>query len=373
MSKIPSIITQNSMTLMLDGGTRPRSFSNTDPVFNEVLEIVKRGGTEDEVLAVVERAQRELAKASRKSPNVTIEHGVVKYKGTVIDNSLTQRMQWMMQEGFDLTPMALFLENMMENPSYRAVTELYSFLEKGKMPITPDGHFMAYKAVRADFKDIHSGTMDNSVGRVVEMPRNAVDDNKDRTCSTGLHFCSFDYLPHFANANGHIVLLKINPRDVVSIPADYNDTKGRCCRYEVVGEYADYYKNNGPLFKSSVYDPETGAQTGFSGLSEEEESFELYGDDEYINSFDSLEDAREYAEDNSSEARVFEIRNEDGEVLEEIEGDRPEFTIFVDGSEVNTAETLEEARRLAVEAYMENTGSEITVEDADGDQVVSMS
>ena len=30
--------------------------------------------------------------------------------------------------------------------------------------------------------------------------------------------------------------MKINPRDVVSIPSDYNDAKGRACRYEVVGE-----------------------------------------------------------------------------------------------------------------------------------------
>jgi hypothetical protein len=32
------------------------------------------------------------------------------------------------------------------------------------------------------------------------------------------------------------MILKINPRDVVSIPVDYNDSKGRCCRYEVIGE-----------------------------------------------------------------------------------------------------------------------------------------
>ena len=30
--------------------------------------------------------------------------------------------------------------------------------------------------------------------------------------------------------------MKINPRDVVSIPNDYDNTKGRACRYEVIGE-----------------------------------------------------------------------------------------------------------------------------------------
>jgi hypothetical protein len=51
-----------------------------------------------------------------------------------------------------------------------------------------------------------------------------------------LHFCSLDYLSHFGGHDSRTVVLKINPRDVVSIPADYNATKGRTCRYEVIGE-----------------------------------------------------------------------------------------------------------------------------------------
>jgi hypothetical protein len=129
----------------------------------------------------------------------------------------------------------------MQNPSKRAVEELYTFLEKGNLPLTPDGYFLAYKKVQHDFKDIHSGTMDNSPGKIVEMERNAVDDNMHNTCSTVLHFCAKEYLPHFGNrASGkkadRVVILKINPADVVSIPADYNSTKGRACRYEVIGE-----------------------------------------------------------------------------------------------------------------------------------------
>jgi hypothetical protein len=34
-------------------------------------------------------------------------------------------------------------------------------------------------------------------------------------------------------------LIKINPADVVSIPSDYNNAKGRCCKYVVVGEIQD--------------------------------------------------------------------------------------------------------------------------------------
>ncbi len=122
----------------------------------------------------------------------------------------------------------------MKNPSKRAVDELYGFLEKNSLPLTSDGHFLAYKKVRENFFDVHSGTMRNAPGDIVEMERNQVDDNKDNTCSTGLHFCGMSYLSHFGGER--TVIVKINPRDVVSIPSDYNDAKGRACRYEVIGE-----------------------------------------------------------------------------------------------------------------------------------------
>jgi hypothetical protein len=142
----------------------------------------------------------------------------------------------MLQDGFPIEPLVNFMENLMTNPSKRAVTELYGFLEKNSLPITPDGYFLAYKKVRQNYFDCHTGTMDNSVGKVVEMERNEVNDNKDQTCSTGLHFCSQEYLPHFGGGDSRVVIVKINPRDVVSIPSDYNNAKGRACRYEVIGE-----------------------------------------------------------------------------------------------------------------------------------------
>ena len=148
--------------------------------------------------------------------------------------AIVDRMVTMLQAGFPVEPLVNFMENMMQNPSYRAVNELYGFLEKNRLPITGDGHFLAYKKVRADFKDCHSGTMDNSVGQIVEMERNQVNDDKNQTCSAGLHFCSESYLKHFGGER--TVIVKINPRDVVSIPTDYDNAKGRACRYEVIGE-----------------------------------------------------------------------------------------------------------------------------------------
>jgi hypothetical protein len=168
--------------------------------------------------------------------NISVKGDQLFWKGQPFAGVLASRMIQMLQDGFTIDPMVLFMHNLMKNPSKRSVDELYGFLEKNSLPITPDGYFLAYKKVRRDFKDIHSGTMDNSPGTVVEMERNAVDDNKDQTCSTGLHFCGLSYLDHFGGNDSRTVIVKIDPADVVSIPSDYNGAKGRACRYEVIGE-----------------------------------------------------------------------------------------------------------------------------------------
>jgi hypothetical protein len=66
------------------------------------------------------------------------------------------------------------------------------------------------------------------------MKRNMVDDDPESTCSRGLHFCSQNYLGFYGR--GRTMIVKVNPRDVVSIPVDYKNAKGRACRYEIYGE-----------------------------------------------------------------------------------------------------------------------------------------
>lgn len=140
----------------------------------------------------------------------------------------------MAEEGYPVDHMLAFLENLLQNPSARAIEQLYNFLEKCNLPITPDGHFIAYKRIRSNWMDCHSGTISNRIGAVIEVSRQCVDDNPNRTCSYGLHVCSLEYLKHFHGER--LILTKQNPRDVVAIPTDYNDTKMRVCRYEVLEE-----------------------------------------------------------------------------------------------------------------------------------------
>lgn len=154
----------------------------------------------------------------------------------LVDNSLTTRVIDMVRAGdTGVTTLLNFLEKLMENPSRRAVNELYGFLQANDIEIGEDGDFYAWKKVRDDYLDIHSGTIDNSPGAHPRVARNMVDEDSNRTCSYGLHVCSKSYLKHFGNCtSSRVVKVKVNPADVVAVPADYNNAKMRTAGYAVV-------------------------------------------------------------------------------------------------------------------------------------------
>lgn len=224
----PFIIQGQNIVIVIDG--KDHTINKTHLLYDKLKKAIA-DNNEDAVRDLVEPKK---IIVSYGSGNVSIDGDSFSWKGAPMHNALSNKMIEMLNEGFPIDPMVAFMENLMRNPSKRAVDELYGFLEKGALPITPDGHFLAYKKVQDSYLDCHSGTISNHVGAVVEMDRNAVDDDKDRTCSAGLHFCSREYLKSFGGSR--TMVLKINPMDVVSIPSDYNDSKGRTCRYEVIGE-----------------------------------------------------------------------------------------------------------------------------------------
>ncbi len=239
----PFLIQGNNLVVVIDN--KPHTINKTHISYQKVVDAIKAGEWE----TVREVIDPKKVVINYGKGNVEVQGDKLFWKGKEFHNALSNRMISMLQEGLPVEPLVLFMDNLMKNPSKRSVTELYGFLEKNNLPITSDGHFLAYKKVRKDFKDCHTGTMDNSVGQIVEMERNEVDDDQNRTCSTGLHFCSQNYLNHFGGER--TVIVKINPADVVSIPTDYDNSKGRACRYEVIGELGVHPDD---AFKETVQD-----------------------------------------------------------------------------------------------------------------------
>lgn len=174
---------------------------------------------------------------------VDVKKETLYYNGTEIHNSLTNRIIDMtMNRGIEGGQALLnFLEKLMENPSYRAVNSLYDFLDHNDIEIASNGNFYAWKRVRENFTDCHTGKVDNSVGATPSMPRNMVNEDPEQTCSYGLHVAAKHYLSCF---HGPITLrCEINPKDVVAVPNDYNNSKMRTCRYEVVEDVSRLFNH----------------------------------------------------------------------------------------------------------------------------------
>lgn len=231
-SSFPIHLTDKTLTVFIDG--KPLQADRSNPQWANIKTALNDENTTAEYLTALMQPIQRIADAVQDDGRITVRDGAVFYRDQVVDNVLSVKILDILNEGLDLEPWVKFAENCYANPSKFAQEELYLFLENAQLPITPDGCFIAYKRLRADFTDVYSGRFNNNVGQVVVMPggRGAVDDRRSVTCSRGLHFCSKGYLDSFGGPV--LVLVKINPADVVSIPNDYHNTKGRCWRYEVV-------------------------------------------------------------------------------------------------------------------------------------------
>jgi hypothetical protein len=272
---VPFMWVDGNLTLVLNNRTYQVLPDHIN--YKMILEALPTA-TSDELLDIVDV---EKAVATFSDGLVEIKNGQVTYEGEVVHGSISKRILEFMSKGLPFQPLVNFLNNLMDNPSMQSQKELYDFLEHEHLPITEDGYFLAYKAVRSDFKDKYRGVFDNSVGRVVKMQRAKVDDDRARGCSDGLHAGALNYVAGYGSVdNGdRIVIVKINPRDVVSVPSDCNCEKLRTCQYEVVGEYQGELVK--PLYSANFSEDEYADY-------EDDEDYDL--DSEYWDQFDDEED-----------------------------------------------------------------------------------
>lgn len=227
------ILTKENLSAVVNG--QSYTVSRSDKLFERIIQAIK---DHNDALAI-DLLDKTKAIGKFSDGNVTVEGDVVKYKGQPVHNVITDRIVEFIAQGLPFEPLTKFLANLMTNPSKRAVEETYKFLEHRSLPLTEDGCFLAYKAVTNDFKDKHSQTFDNSVGKTVSIERNQVDDDARNGCSYGLHVGSIGYVKGFAHTymGDKMLVVKVNPADVVSVPFDCNCEKMRVAKYVVLSEY----------------------------------------------------------------------------------------------------------------------------------------
>ncbi|AUE22873.1 membrane integrity protector [Aeromonas phage Ah1] len=176
--------------------------------------------------------------SSYAGTNIEIKNDTVYFKGMEVGNSVVERIIQSMHEGKPFEKWVRFLEKLLANPNKRVVGELFKFLEAKDIVVNDKGDVVAYRRVRNDYKDFHSGTVLYKVGTEVKMDRSKCDESS-ATCSRGLHLCSKGYLPHFHGGSGKILECTVSPTDIVSIPADYGSSKMRTCKMFVLREMTE--------------------------------------------------------------------------------------------------------------------------------------
>jgi len=250
--KFPYTVTTDNITIFVGG--QIIKMPSTHSGFKAMVAHLQGAAHDEEIIRQLSDKVKALSRLT--AGKVTVIENTVYYRGAPVRSALSDRLVKLTDEGYDATPWALFMDKVMQNPSENSKERLFQFLERWDAPLTPDGDFIAFKGVNDDYSSTRNDPQGNRVynrpGDTVEMPRELVEEDPDVTCASGLHACASHYLDSFWNLK-KIVALAINPKDVVSIPSDYNLSKMRVCRYHVLGDVEDP-RHRDDIEKSQVID-----------------------------------------------------------------------------------------------------------------------
>lgn len=236
MSTVNINLTPRNVVVNFDGETR--IYNVDDPMYDKVKQLYRAGDMQAlKDMLVAFKNKIESAYKAFKVVDDTVFVG-----DEALPASLGNRLRFLADEDLDCKPLLRFWSRVRKNPSYRAVNEGFTHLDAHHHPFLDDGRFLAYKGVRADFYDKHSGKFNNAVGQKPEVPRQSVDDDCNKHCSYGLHVGSYEYARDFAGSDGVLVEVAVDPADIVSVPTDCGCAKMRVCKYEVLAVCKGFHK-----------------------------------------------------------------------------------------------------------------------------------
>jgi hypothetical protein len=248
MTTIPYTMTNDSITVILDG--KPHHVQQGTPQFNGLRDALYR---EDWASISTHLSPAGALQQWLGDKFVVATDGkTISLAGAELPASLTARIWTMAAAGESPAPLFAFYERLQRNPSHRSVQQLFNFLGHVGIPIEPDGTFLAYKGVRSDFLDAHSGTLSNVPGAILSMPRNQISDDPDYPCHAGLHVGALSYAHSFS---ARVVVVRVDPEHVVCVPKDFESAKMRTCQYEVIGNWVGEANDSMP---STTYTPDVG-------------------------------------------------------------------------------------------------------------------
>lgn len=238
--KLQAVRGKNTIVLVLDGETINLQEKQHPELFAKVDKMVKAND--------ISALEAQFASIKKRVENYTkgvftVVNGKVMLKGNNVPmpKAIVKKLLELEKGGDDFMPLLRFWRKLKENPSTNSREQLYSFMMANKMSITEQGDIVFEKGVKRkhgglpdQLVDVYTGRVDHSIGMIVEMPRNKVNDDPQQTCSHGIHCAPPEYVRDFYGS-GVIIECIVNPKDVVSVPVDYNNRKVRVCRLQVMG------------------------------------------------------------------------------------------------------------------------------------------
>lgn len=189
----------------------------------------------DEIQSIVDKVDEEID-ITKVAP--TLQNFIIKITNdTNVDDNVV--LAW-----------TKFARKLQRNVDPYIRSQLFNFLNylidtENSLALTPEGNFIGYKGIQKNYLSSRAGNgfvdgveykntqIPNKPGTVVSMNRHEVQADPDQTCSFGLHVGSYSYAKGFQPL---VVLVEVNPENVVSVPSDYNGQKLRCSEYKVIKE-----------------------------------------------------------------------------------------------------------------------------------------
>ena len=189
----------------------------------------------DEIQSIVDKVDEEID-ITKVAP--TLQNFIIKITNDInVDDNVV--LAW-----------TKFARKLQRNVDPYIRSQLFNFLNylidtENSLALTPEGNFIGYKGIQKNYLSSRAGNgfvdgveykntqIPNKPGTIVSMNRHEVQADPDQTCSFGLHVGSYSYAKGFQPL---VVLVEVNPENVVSVPSDYNGQKLRCSEYKVIKE-----------------------------------------------------------------------------------------------------------------------------------------
>lgn len=231
------ILTESNLTLIEDGKSEVLNYNKSQK--NKIIQLLGKNNF---------GAIKTLINAPEKCKLIDMQE---KYQLTDVAKRMEGVNEFLLNHADSKIPLDYihkFIELLELNPCEHSLTQSFNFIKNNGIKLSENGYIVGLRAVRNNYTDKHTGTINNRPQTFVSMKRKDVTHDPNHGCSFGLHVGNYDYVCGFAYGDDIIQVIIVHPKDIVSVPTECSSTKMRVCKYYILRdatkEDLNYFKSN---------------------------------------------------------------------------------------------------------------------------------